>query len=158
MPFIGLFQWFENSWMGAGIRSSTYAFALLECFHLFGMVCLLGSLVAVDLRLLGFGMKRLPVAKVASALAPVTWIGMATMIVTGTMLFSSEAMKCYQNSAFPWKMIFLALGLLTYFTIHRYVTKLDDARIGPVWGKLVGAVSLALWFGVALAGRAIAFV
>ena len=35
---------------------------------------------------------------------------------------------------------------------------MDDARIGPVFGKVVGAVSLALWFGVALAGRAIAYV
>jgi len=55
-------------------------------------------------------------------------------------------------------MIFLFFGLLTYFTIHRWITRQDDSRIGPVWGKLVGFLSLALWFGVALAGRAIAFV
>lgn len=104
MPFIGLFQFFENSGVGVWIRASTYAFAVLECVHLMGMVCLLGSLVAIDMRLIGFGMKRQPVAKVASSLAPVTWIGMGTMIVTGLLLFSSEAMKCYDNAAFPWKM------------------------------------------------------
>jgi hypothetical protein len=158
MPFIGLFQWFENSGVGVWIRASTYAFAVLECVHLMGMVCLLGSLVAVDMRLIGFGMTRQPVAKVASALAPVTWVGMVTMIVTGLLLFSSEAMKCYDNAAFPWKMGCLFLGLLLYFTFHWRVSHLDDARIGPVFGKLVGALSLALWFGVALAGRAIAFV
>jgi len=158
MNVMGIFQWFENSGIGTSIRASTYDFAILECFHLLGMVCLLGSLFAIDLRLMGLGMTRQPVAKVAASLAPVTWIGLCTMIVTGLLLFSSEAMKCYENAAFPWKMGCLFSGLLLYFTLHRWVSRLDDARIGPVWGKVVGALSLALWFGVALAGRAIAFV
>lgn len=158
MPLLPFFQWCDASWLGATIRASTFAFALIECFHLLGMVCLLGSVVVVDLRLLGLGMRRQPVARLASALQPVTLTGMATMIISGVMLFSSEALKCYDNAAFPWKMLFLLLGLITWFTIHRRVTRLDDDRIGPVRGKLVGGLSLILWFGVALAGRAIAFV
>ena len=111
MPLIGLFEWFEHSAVCAAIRASTYDFAVLKCLHLMGMVCLLGSLAAIDLRLLGFGMTRQPVAKVASALAPITWVGLATMIVTGLLMFSSEAMKCYDNEAFPWKMGCLFFGL-----------------------------------------------
>ena len=55
-------------------------------------------------------------------------------------------------------MLFLLLGLITWFTVHRHITRLEDARIGPIRGKLLGSLSLILWFGVALAGRAIAFV
>jgi hypothetical protein len=158
MSFFPFFQWCDASWLGAAVRSSTWAFALIECFHLLGMVCLLGSLVVVDFRLLGLGMRRQPVALVASALEPVTLIGLAAMVLSGIMLFSSEAVKCYQNAAFPWKMLFLFLGLITWFTMHRRVTRMDDERIGPVRGKLLGGLSLILWFGVALAGRAIAYV
>jgi hypothetical protein len=157
MPLIGLFQFFEHSAVGEWIRASTYAFAVIECFHLLGMVCLLGSLITVDMRLLGFGLTRQPAAKVAAALAPVTWIGLGTMVVTGLMLFSSEALKCYDNEAFPWKMLCFFSGLFIYLTIHRRVTRLEDAKIG-VGAKTVAAVSLLLWFGVAVAGRAIAFV
>lgn len=152
-----LFRWFDASAIGAGIRSSTYVFPVVECFHLMGMVLLLGTLVVVDLRLLGFGLRHQSISRVAAALAPVTWIGLGTMIVTGLLLFLSEALKCYGNAAFPYKMFFLFLGLIVYFTIHRSITKKDDAQIGPIRGRLVAVVSLCLWFGVALAGRAIGF-
>jgi hypothetical protein len=157
MPLIGLFQWFDGSTVGVWIRASTYAFAVLECFHLLGMVCLLGSMIAIDLRVLGFGLTRQPAAKVAAALTPVTLVGLGTMIVTGLLLFSSEALKCYDNAAFPWKMACFFSGLIIFVTLHRGITKLDDARIG-VGSKAVAALSLVLWFGVAVAGRAIAFV
>ncbi len=152
------FEWCDASWLGAAVRATTWGFALIECFHLLGMVCLLGSLLVVDLRLMGLGLRDQPVARVAKALEPVTLIGLATMVLSGALLFTSEAVKVYDNEAFPWKMLFLALGSITWFTIHRQVTRLDDDRIGPIRGKLLGGLSLALWFGVALAGRAIAFV
>ena len=158
MSLLPFFQWWDTSWLGEAIRASTWAFALIECFHLIGMVCLLGSVVVIDLRLLGLGMRHQPVARVASALEPVTLVGLGTMVLSGVMLFSSEAIKCYKNAAFPWKMLFLLLGLITWFTVHRHITRLEDDRIGPIRGKLLGSLSLILWFGVALAGRAIAFV
>jgi hypothetical protein len=156
-PFLGIFQWFEHSGVGVWIRASTYAFAVIECFHLLGLVCLLGSMIAIDLRLLGFGLTKQPAAKVAAALSPVTLVGLGTMIVTGLLLFSSEAMKCYDNAAFPWKMACFFSGIIIYLTLHRRITKLDDAKIG-IGAKAVAALSLMLWFGVAVAGRAIAFV
>lgn len=147
------FGWLENSALGAGVRSSTYAFALIECFHLIGMVCLLGTMLVVNLRLLGLVFEHYPARKLASALAPVTWSGLTTMIVTGVLLLSSEALKCYDNPAFAWKMALLALGILSLFTTQR-----AGLRSGGIAGGFAGAVSLLLWFGVALAGRAIAFV
>lgn len=158
MSLLPFFQWCDTSWLGVAIRTSTWAFALIECFHLLGMVCLLGSLVAIDLRLLGLGIRDQPVARVAATLEPLMLIGLTAMVLSGAMLFSSEAIKCYQNAAFPWKMVFLALASITWFTIHRRITRLDEGRIGPLRGKLLGALSLILWFGVALAGRAIAYV
>ena len=153
-----LFKWFDQTWIGSSIRASTYVFPVVECFHLIGMVLLLGGLVVIDLRLLGFGMRRQPISRVAAAIMPVSLIGLITMLVTGTLLFLSEAVKCYGNAGFHWKMYFLFPGLVVYFTIHRWITKRDDAQIGPVWGKLVAILSLGLWFGVALGGRAIGFV
>jgi hypothetical protein len=74
---------------------------------------------------------------------------MAVMLVTGTLLFSSEAVKCYGNDSFRAKMVFLFLALLFRFTLYPKLT--------GSWGKLAGGLSLALWFSVGLAGRAIGF-
>jgi hypothetical protein len=153
-----LFEWLENSPLGAGVRSSTYAFALVECFHLIGMVCLLGSILTIDLRLTGLLLRALPTAKVTKALSPVTWAGLATMLASGVLLLSSEAVKCYDNPAFAWKMGLLAAALILYSTLHRRVTGAEAVHAEGFTARAVGVVSLALWFGVALAGRAIAFV
>ncbi len=158
MWYLPLFKWFDQTSISAGIRASTYVFAVLECVHLMGMVLLLGSIVVIDMRLLGLGMRRQPISRVAAALAPVSLVGLVTMLVTGSLLFLSEAIKCYGNAGFHYKMYFLFPGLLVYFTLHRSITKRDDAQIGPIWGKVVGLLSLGLWFGVALGGRAIGFV
>lgn len=158
MALLSIYRWFEHSWMGVGVRSESYIFPIVECVHLLGMICLLGTIIVVDLRLLGLGLRHQPVAKVASALAPVTWLGLATMLVTGVLLFSSEAMRCYANVAFSYKMVFLFLAILVHLTAYQWVTRLDDGRIGRITGKVIALVSLALWFGVASAGRAIAFV
>ncbi len=78
-------------------------------------------------------------------------------IVTGILLFLSEVMKCYGNAAFPWKMWFLLAGILLYLFVQRRITA-PGARVSGGALKVVAVLSLVCWYGVALAGRAIAFV
>jgi len=144
------------SWIGSNIRASTYLFPSIEVVHLLGLVLLFGSIMVVDLRLLGFGMRRQTAPRLAAELAPWTLLGIGTMLLTGIPLFLSEAVKCYQNEAFWFKMEFLLPALIFHFTVYRKVTSSDKIR--PLWAKVTACLSLALWFGVGLGGRAIAFV
>lgn len=156
MSLLPLFRWFDGSWIGTTIRMSTYLFPAVEVLHLIGLVLLLGTVIVVDLRLLGFGLRRQSVTRVAQEVAPWTLLGVATMLITGFLLLLSEAVKCYQNDAFWFKMEFLLPALIFHFTVYRKVTSSDKIR--PVWARLTACLSLALWFGVGLGGRAIAFV
>jgi len=117
---------------------------------------LIGTLVIVDLRLLGFGMRRQTVSQLAGFLGPWTLLGVASMIVTGIPLFMSEAVKLSGSSPFFFKMIFLVCAVTLHFTLHRKATS-SSARPGSGLGKLAACLSLMCWLGVALAGRAIAF-
>jgi hypothetical protein len=65
--------------------------------------------------------------------------------------------KCYYSAAFWFKMTSLALAIIFTFTVRQRVTQADDARIGPIKGKLVALISLALWSGVGVGGRWIGF-
>ena len=107
--------------------------------------------------MLGIGMKRQSVSTVASQLAPYTIGGAILTIVTGSLLFLSEAIKCYSNVAFPWKMWFLLGGILLYLLFQRR-DHCPGAQVSPTQLKIVAVLSLVLWYGVAIAGRAIAFV
>jgi hypothetical protein len=155
MDLFPLFKWFDATTIGVMIRNSTYIFPVVEVVHLFGITLLLGTITITDLRILGMGMRRQPINAVASELDAWTmWSGIVA-IVSGILLFLSEALKCYGNAAFPYKMWFLLGGVILYLVFRR---KLTSAGASPVQLKIVAVLSLLLWYGVAVAGRAIAFV
>ncbi len=157
MNLLPLFQWFDSTAISNIIRDSTYIFPVVEVFHLFGLTLLLGTLTITDLRMLGIGMRRQTVAQVATQLAPWTIGGAIVTIISGFLLFLSEAMKCYGNAAFPWKMWLLLAGLIVYFLVQLRITR-PESRVHPAMLKVVAVLSLFCWYGVAVAGRAIAFV
>ena|SRR5437868_7234734 len=152
LPF---FRWADQTWISVWIRDSTWAFALIEVFHLFGLTLLLGTLTILNLRLFGWGLGAYPLKAVAIDALPWTFVGMAVSITSGILLFLSEAMKCYGSLPFFVKMGLLAPALVFTFTFHRRLTKADTPS--PTASKCAACLSVMLWFGVGLAGRAIAF-
>jgi hypothetical protein len=138
------------------MANSSVLIAVAQIVHLLGMTMLLGTILMVDLTLLGYGIRRHPVSTIAAELAPYTWIGLAVMFATGPLNLASEAQRCYDSSFFWIKMALLAVALLFHFTVHRRVT-LAHPPVSAFRARLAGGVSLALWFGVALAAKFIGF-
>ena len=153
LPF---FQWCEASTIGSAIRQSTWAFAVIESVHLLALAAIGGAVLVVDLRLLGWGLRRQTVAEVARDAYPWFVGSLIVMLVTGVSLFLSESVKCYYSTSFWWKMSSLALAMIFAFTIRRRATT-TDVHVRPIYLKLVALVSLTLWFGVGVGGRWIGF-
>jgi hypothetical protein len=153
-------SWFfwqcENTWPGVWFKHAQWFFAVDETFHIMALGMLIGTLVIVDLRLLGFGMRRQSVPELAGYLGPWTLLGVAAMIITGVPLFMSEAVKLSNSSPFFFKMIFLCCAVTLHFTLHRKAISSSTTK-GSGLAKLAACLSLMCWLGVALAGRAIAF-
>ena len=154
LPWI---EWVAASALGQVISKSSWAFAVIESVHLLALAVIGGAVLMVDLRLLGFGLRAQPLDRVARDAWPWFVGSWVVMIVTGVLLFVSEPLKLYFSTPFFWKMIFLLSGSLFAVTVRRKVTLLGDGRTPPVVMKLVGLVSLLLWFGVGSAGRWIGF-
>ncbi len=149
------FQWIENWGLGEAIRESKWLFPVIESVHLLGLAVIGGAILMVDLRLMGFGLRRQSVRQIASDVQPWLIGSLTVMLISGFLLFTSEATKCYYHGAFWVKMTSLALAILFTFTIRRSVTAAD--RFGPVRNRVVAVVSLALWSGVGIGGRWIGF-
>src|SRR5215472_9653798 len=90
---LSLFQAIEFSTIGQAIKTSSWAFAVIESVHLLALAAIGGSVLLVDLRLLGLGLKRQTVAEVARDAQPVFAWSLAVMLSTGFALFVSEAIK-----------------------------------------------------------------
>jgi hypothetical protein len=148
--------------MGAGIRESLWLFPAIETLHLLGMAVLVGSIAAFDLRLLGWMLRRQRVSALAERLLPWSWAGFAVQLVTGALLFASEAVKVYPNPAFRLKMLLLFLvglhALIFHVSVYRNVASWDDTEVLPAGPKVAGFVSILLWIGIVAAGRFIGFV
>ncbi len=157
MSLLPFFTWCEKSAIGETIRNSQWLFPVIESVHLLALVLIAGSVLVVDMRLLGLGLRRQPVALVAHDAQPWLIGGLVVMLPTGILLFLAEAIKCYYSLAFSVKMTSLFLALVFTFTVRRKVALADESRIQPVWRKLVAVVSVALWSGVGIGGRWIGF-
>jgi hypothetical protein len=157
MSVLSFFQWCEASALGTAIRGSLWLFPVIETVHLLGLALMGGLVLLVDMRLMGLSMPRKPVAALSREIQPWLIGTLAVMLTTGLMLYTSEPMKLYYNGAFWMKMSFLASAIVYTFTVRRAVLAADEARVGPVWGKLVALVSIALWAGVGVGGRAIGY-
>jgi hypothetical protein len=157
LTLLDLFTWIDQSRLGEAIRDSSWVFAFIEVFHLLGLTLLLGSVVIVNARLLGLGLTGETPAQVADDAMPWMLVGLGVMVTSGACLFVSEALKCYNNPPFFVKMGMLLAALAFTFTIHRRLTHADERTSSPLWRKLGACLALFLWFGVGLAGRAIAF-
>jgi len=163
MPdMLGFCQWLEQSSLGSEIRDSFWLFPLIETIHLFGIVVLVGATSTLDLRLLGLAMKRDPVSKLARQMLGWTWVAFSVMVLTGFLMFSSEATRCWENTAFRLKMGMLLLAGLNALIFHtasyRRLQQWDTSPHVPAGAKIAGAFSVLLWFGIVAAGRWIAFV
>jgi len=149
------FSWAEGTWMGTAIRNHQYPFAIIEVVHLFGLTLLLGGIFLMSLRLFGFVMKDMPLSQVARQLGWISFLGLVVMVATGVPLFASEALKCYNNNMYWYKMAFFFPATIFHFTLYRKVTRSDSSQ--PFMRGLTGFLALFLWFGVAVFGRAIGY-
>ncbi len=157
MNLLPFFQWCYDTEIGETVRDSNWLFPVIETFHLLGLGLTAGAVLIVDLRLLGVGLSRTPVAQIAAAARPWLLGGLVLLFASGIPLFLSESIKCLYNFAFWVKMISLFLVLIFTFTIHRRVTQSGMTSDRPLVGRFTALVSLGLWFGVAGGGRWIGF-
>jgi len=129
-------QWLAMFPSSIALRESTWMYPIVESVHVLSLTFFVGLSVLWDLCLLA---------------------ALAVMFTSGFLLFTSEALKCWENGAFWMKMEFLVAALLFTFTARRWYTQREGADPDARLASVVAVVSLALWTGVGIGGRGIGF-
>jgi hypothetical protein len=159
MHLLSSFQWIEATGIAKAINASLYAFAYIEAVHLLALAVLGGSCLMVDLRLLGLAMTDQPVTSLYRITRPWFRWSLATILVSGFLLFISLAASKYYYHFYFWvKMYFLAAAILFTFVVKNRMVSGNDAIANSSTGKLIGLVSIFLWAGVGFAGKAIGYI
>jgi hypothetical protein len=157
MHLASFFQWLNYLPFSVALREDDWPFPIIETLHILGLGLSVGVILWLDLRLIGVSLRRQTVTEVVTQLEPWAIRGFAVMFLSGSLLFLAEPLKCYTTIAFRCKAVMLILtGLNVWFfhaKVYPKVAEWDDAPIMPWQAKMVGYVSIFLWFGIIIAGR-----
>ncbi|MEO7577048.1 MAG: DUF6644 family protein [Massilia sp.] len=161
MSLIAFATTLQNTALGQILRQASPATVLvIQIGHVLGLILLLTSLLLVNLRLLGWGLRSQPLADIVGATRWALRTGLLLTIASGSALYLSAPVSYITNVAFVPKMVLLLSALVLQATLFRHVTGARDGapELSPLLARSTAVLSLTLWFGVGLAGRAIGFV
>jgi hypothetical protein len=154
--------WMQASTLGHFMRESNpWTYAIVNLCHVLGIATLFGSLVVLDLRLMGVW-RRVPLATIADVAAPVAAFGFSLAVFTGVGLFATKATEYVGNPFLYIKFPAIGLGLINVLVLSRLPAWRARATRELSRGErfqlaFAGGFSLACWLTAIAAGRLIAY-
>lgn len=135
----------------------TWWFPLLESIHVLAATFLVGSILMVDLRLLGLAARSHAVSRITREIVPWTRAAFAVSALAGLGMFITQPARYADNRAFQIKLVLLVLAGINMAVFHlhtiRGVARWDTDEVTPPAARVSGGCSLFLWVGILLAGR-----
>ncbi len=151
----------QASGLATGIRNSLFLFPLLEATHVIGLALVFGTIMVVDLRLLGLASTNRAYTRVSEDMLKWTWGAFALAAVTGALMFTTNARVYFENTFFRVKfalMLLAGLNMLVFqLTAGRGPPAWDTGGTVPRAGRAAAVLSLVLWVLVIGMGRAVGF-
>jgi len=161
MDIAGILSSLQSSALATRIRESLLLFPMLESFHVIGLTMVFGTIAIIDLRLLGLASTRRPFTRIANEVLKWTWAAFGLTVITGALMFTTNAGVYFHNFYFRSKMLLLLLAginmLVFELTAGRSVEQWDKDRSAPLSGKTMAALSIVLWISIIFLGRWIGF-
>jgi hypothetical protein len=161
MSVHGFLEWLGQTRRSVALLESLYFWPQLESAHVLMVALFLGTAAFNDLRLLGWGLTRVPTAEITGQLLRITRWAFLVMVITGVLIFYSNPVHYWHNVFFRIKLLLLAVaGLniaLFHGRIHRSVSQWGHMALPPRPARVAGLVSLLAWAGIVVAGRLIAY-
>ena len=154
-----MLTWIESTWLSTAIREGGLPYPIIGGIHLLAIALFGGTLLMADLRLLGWAMQTYRFSEVWYRFLPWKRLGFLVVSATGLLLAWAEPIALWSSPSFWIKMaLFAGVGVHAMVfrePVYRYPEKLDAAI--PRRAKTAAAISLAIWAGLILSGRFIAF-
>ena len=143
------------------LREIALLFPWVEGLHVLAITMVFGSISIVDLRLMGLASRERSVDQLSATVLPVTWIAFMTAVITGSLLFASNAPGYAHNLYFRCKLVLIALAglnmVIFQLVLNPATNRNAAADVVPRSDQIVGALSIGLWMAVIGCGRWIGF-
>lgn len=156
-----ILQQLSSTPFAVAISHGATLFPWLECIHVLAITLVVGTIAIVDLRLLGYPAHRRSAGRLIVELLPYTWVAFGIAVITGALMFASNAISYAHNVQFQLKLALILLAGINMAAFHssayRKIVEWDELHPPPPAARLAGAASLFLWTGVIFLGRWVGF-
>jgi hypothetical protein len=148
----------EATALAEALRGSVLAYPLINTAHVLGVALLVGAIVPLDFRLLGFW-RSLPVAPLWRVLTHTAAAGLVLAILFGTLLFISRATEYAASALFIYKMIAVGTGTINALALRTFKPEdLSSTNSMPPWRiRLAAGLSLVCWLAAIILGRLVGY-
>ena len=153
-------QSLESIGLAERIRHSLYLFPTLESIHVVALGLVFGTILVVDLRILGIASTERRFSRVSRDMLSWTWGAFTLAALTGSLMFITNARVYADNLFFRLKMLLIVLAGINMIVFQLTVGRSrewDEARRAPALGMACGILSITLWMLVIGMGRTIGF-
>jgi Family of unknown function (DUF6644) len=152
-------DWLEQLPLAVAIARSNWAFPAIETIHVIALTLTIGTVLIIDLRLLGLASLKQPYGMLRRDVLPWSWAAFCMAAISGCLMFVSQAAEYFANQAFRIKLILLLLAginmLIFELIIARGAVRWDRAIPWP--GKIAALLSIILWVAAVFFGRRVGF-
>ena len=138
------------------LGTTGWLYSSVSVVHYFTLFFFIGTIVLVDLRILGLAGRGQTISLLADQLLPWTWIGFTLAMISGFLLFTTDAGDYAPDHVFQAKMVVILVALIFTVMVHRGQRRWNQLPAIPLGVKVIAALSLLLWLGAILAGVDIA--
>jgi hypothetical protein len=141
----------QNAAWVTTVATSRWLYGLVLVVHYLAFFFCVGTIVLLDLRILGAADRRQPLSLLARQLRLWTWMGFGAAVVSGFLLFATKAGSYAAATPFRVKMLIIVLAVMSALAVEWSVPKWDRARVMPVTATVLALMSIVLWLGAILA-------
>lgn len=165
MDLTGIAEWIAALPLSTAIRTGLswrWLFPTIESVHVVALATVYGSIVFLDLRLLGFAQAGTKASKYAAELLPLTWTAFVLAAISGTLLFMANAPDYVVSLQFGLKMVcilFAGLNMAVFqWGAGRRIADWDTQLPPPAPARIAGGLSILFWTGAVFFGRWVGFI
>jgi hypothetical protein len=159
-PAGGVLGWLAGTPLAEAMRGSVWMYPIVEIFHIFGFVVLVGAVVMFDLRVLGLS-SMIPVQALGRHLLRWSAGGLLLVVPAGLMMFSAHPGDFASNAVFLLKLGLIATAginaALFHVGVYRSVAQWDKGVPAPGLAKVQALLSIGIWIAVISCGRLLAY-
>jgi len=145
-----MWELFQHAEWVTTLAVSRPLYGLVSVVHYSAVFLCVGTIVLLDLRILGLADRHAALSAVAEQLRPWTWIGLGCVVVSGLLLFATQAAGFAAATPFRLKMLIVVLAVCSALAVEARVPTWERAPVMPITARVAALISIVLWVGVLL--------